>query len=223
MIIRLFSVFDPVVGWGGISLNWLSIVMVLTFYPVLYFIMARRVVRIWKILVGKVAGVFKEVSFPDFLGLVVIGVRLFLLMSLNNGIGLFPFVFTGTRHLAFTLSLGLVVWLSIIIIGWMKNFRISSAHLVPVGSPLMLAPFLVLIERVSQLIRPITLSVRLAANMIAGHLIIGLISSLRIVSFNGVVWSVIFQRTILLLEWAVRFIQAFVFRILVLLYAMETY
>nr|ABY71749.1 secretory protein [Chilobrachys guangxiensis] len=79
-------------------------------------------------------------------------------------------------------------------------FRERSAHLVPEGAPLILAPFIVLIERVRHLIRPITLSVRLAANMIAGHLIIGLIASIREVSF-GVFWvSVFFQGVILVLE-----------------------
>ncbi|CAL1285002.1 unnamed protein product, partial [Larinioides sclopetarius] len=55
-----------------------------------------------------------------------------------------------------------------------KNFKNSAAHLVPEGRPIYLSPLIVIIERISHLIRPFTLSIRLAANIIAGHLIISL-------------------------------------------------
>lgn len=77
------------------------------------------------------------------------------------------------------------------------------------------------VEIVRHLIRPVTLSVRLVANIVAGHLILGLISSLRMVRVFGFFFSVLFQRVIMVMEWAVMFIQAFVFRVLLILYAVD--
>lgn len=105
----------------------------------------------------------------------------------------------------------------------MKNFKIRAAHLVPEGSPLILSPFIVLIERISHLIRPFTLSIRLAANIISGHLIIGLLSRVRITRYLGLFISLIFQRVLLVLEFGVAVIQGFVFRVLLLLYSLEYY
>ncbi|RDU34629.1 hypothetical protein DRW41_22470 [Neobacillus piezotolerans] len=82
---------------------------------------------------------------------------------------------------------------------------------------------MVIIERVRHLIRPFTLSIRLAANIIAGHLIIGLLSRIRIISVFGFFGSLLLQNMLFVLEFGVRIIQGFVFRILLLLYALEYY
>lgn len=74
------------------------------------------------------------------------------------------------------------------------------AHLVPEGSPLVISPVLVLIERISHLMRPFTLSIRLAANMMAGHLIMGLLSSIRLLGGFSFSISVILQIVLLVLE-----------------------
>lgn len=167
--------------------------------------------------------VFHEVSYPNYIALNFVCVITFLYLILRNLIGLFPFIFTRTAHPYVTLGIGLVIWMSFFLIGWRKRFKISAAHLVPNGSPLVLAPLIVLIERVSHLIRPFTLSVRLAANIIAGHLIIGLLSRIRNIRLFGFTMSLIFQRLLLVLEFGVAIIQGFVFRILLLLYALEYY
>ena len=93
----------------------------------------------------------------------------------------------------------------------------------PEGSPVLLSPLMVMIERVRHLIRPFTLSVRLAANIMAGHLIIGLLARISLVNVVGFVSSLIFQRLLLILEFGVAVIQGFVFRILLLLYVLEYY
>ena len=96
------------------------------------------------------------------------------------------------------------------------------AHLVPMGSPAALSPFMVLIELVSAVIRPVTLSVRLAANIVAGHLLIVLLRT-PATSVNRLIFLIILTALTLLalLESAVATIQAYVFSILTVLYVNE--
>jgi len=75
----------------------------------------------------------------------------------------------------FTLSISLIIWSLIILFLLVLNFKSFIAHLVPLGTPGVLTSFIVLVELVRNLIRPITLSVRLMANIVAGHLLIGLL------------------------------------------------
>ncbi|CAL1286584.1 unnamed protein product [Larinioides sclopetarius] len=82
---------------------------------------------------------------------------------------------------------------------------------------------MVLIEGISHLIRPFNLSIRLSANIIAGHLIIRLLARISLIRFLGFSRSIFLQRILLILEFGVSIIQGFVFRNLVLLYALEYY
>lgn len=95
------------------------------------------------------------------------------------------------------------------------------SHLVPLGCPSILIPFIVLIESISLVIRPLTLSIRLIANLTAGHIIIVL---LRIGVFKNLFFfhlSILGEMIILILEIAVAFIQPYVFFILLVLYVQE--
>jgi len=100
------------------------------------------------------------------------------------------------------------------------NFFLS--HLVPTGTPYVLMPFMVIIELIRRIIRPLTLSVRLAANMIAGHILMSLVRS-PMASLGGLVFlSTFFGLLILIvLELAVSVIQSYVFRTLLSLYIIE--
>lgn len=96
------------------------------------------------------------------------------------------------------------------------------AHLVPVGTPPALIPFMVLIELISSLIRPLTLSVRLAANMVAGHLLLTLLRSQMVNAPVSVMICVLTRILILgILERAVALIQAYVYSVLITLYLNE--
>lgn len=193
------------------------------FIPIRYYLVERGLIKVFKSLFVQVRKIFKEVSIPNHLALNFLVVITFIYLVIRNFLGLFPFIFTGTAHPYITIGLGVVLWLSFFSIGFITNFKISCAHLVPEGSPLILSPFIVIIERIRHLIRPFTLSIRLAANIMAGHLIIGLLSSIRIVGAFGFVSSLILQDILLVLEFGVAVIQGFVFRILLLLYALEYY
>lgn len=222
MIISLFSVFDPT-SYFGITLNWIILVLIFIFIPMKYYLMERQLIIIFKGISIQLMRVFREVSSPNYMALSFLSVITFLYLVVRNLLGLFPFIFTGTAHLIITLGVGVVIWISFFLIGFICNFKNSCAHLVPEGRPLGLSPLIVLIERIRHLIRPFTLSVRLAANIIAGHLIIGLLSRIRIIRVIGFFRSLLLQNILLILEFGVAIIQGFVFRILLLLYALEYY
>lgn len=222
MMISLFSVFDPTsfIGW---KINWIIMFLVFIVFPIKYYIISSGYQGIFDIFRKLINKIFNEIRSPNYLALRFIRFVAFIYIIITNLFGLFPFVFTRTAHPKITLGLGLIFWLSFFIIGWFKNFKESAAHLVPEGSPLILSPLIVLIESISHLIRPFTLSIRLAANIIAGHLIVGLLSRIRILRIFGFFSSLLLQRILLVLEFGVSVIQGFVFRILLLLYALEYY
>merc|ERR1712032_1393626 len=146
----------------------------------------------------------------------------FFFIVINNFIGLFPYVFTRRRHMSFTLALALPLWLGSILMSIIYQYNNLLAHLVPVGTPRFLIPVMVVIETVSNIIRPSTLSIRLAANIVAGHLLLTLLGS-QGPSRRGVVILGLMVSLILLLclELAVACIQAYVFTILRSLYLNE--
>lgn len=222
ILINLFSVFDPC-SYYGIHLNWIIFLVILIFSLIKFYLIRRFNQVIKGTFFSGLRKMFIEIAGSSHLALIFIVTRTFFYLVVTNLLGLFPFIFTSTAHPLMTLSFGLIFWLSFFLIGWVKNFKERAAHLVPEGSPLGLAPFIVLIESISHLIRPFTLSIRLAANIIAGHLIISLLSRIRLVNIYRFIISIFFQRVLLILELAVAVIQGFVFRILLLLYCLEYY
>jgi len=165
----------------------------------------------------------KEVSFTLKVvkkGEVGFILSLFLSILLINVIALFPQVFSLTSHVVITLPLALIAWLSINLIGWLKNTNHMLSHLVPQGTPIALMSFIVLIELTRSLIRPITLCVRLTANIIAGHLLITLLGNALIRTSFGRLFIVV-PLILTILETAVAFIQSYVFITLITLYVTE--
>lgn len=147
---------------------------------------------------------------------------LFLFLVLNNFIGLFPYVFTSSTHFTFRLAMRLPLWVGHMAWSSITQIEAILVHLTPLGTPGVLQPFMVLIELVRNVIRPLTLRIRLRANIIAGHLILTLIGSqafdVRILAFFFLIVVVVL---VLLLECAVAIIQAYVFSILRTLYVKE--
>ena len=112
------------------------------------------------------------------------------------------------------------MWGACLQYGWGVSPGKMLKALVPSGTPLALMPFIVLIESIRVAIRPVTLSVRLRANMIAGHLLLRLCARgfERVLSFSG---TFLCQTVLMALEVAVAAIQAYVFMMLVSLYSKE--
>ena len=159
-------------------------------------------------------------------GFVNIVTGLFLFLILINIRGLVPYVFRPTRHLAVSLSLGLPLWLTLIVSAVFFNPRSVVAGLLPIGAPAPLNPFLVIIETVRIMVRPITLSVRLTANMRAGHIVLTLIGNYLTASFFiSSIFSILLLLSIQVLytvfEFGIRLIQAYIFCLLITLYSDE--
>nr|AIA77351.1 ATP synthase F0 subunit 6 [Argiope amoena] len=219
---NLFSVFDPS-SYSGLQLNWIVIGLVLFLFSLKYYYISGGAQSVFMNFSYQVDKMFSEVAGSSKLAIVFVCTVTFMYLVTSNLLGLFPFVFTSTAHPAITMGLGLVFWFSFFLMGWVYNFKNSAAHLVPEGSPIYLSPLMVMIESISHLMRPFTLSIRLAANMMAGHLIISLLASISLVGVLGFSSSILLQSILLILEFGVSVIQGFVFSILLLLYALEYY
>ncbi|YP_001382111.1 ATP synthase F0 subunit 6 (mitochondrion) [Penaeus chinensis] len=222
MMTNLFSVFDPTSSLLSLPLNWLSTFLGIMFLPTLYWIMPSRWSLLWSLVTKTLHNEFKMLLGASHTGTTLTFVSLFSLIVFNNFLGLLPYVFTSTSHLTMTLALALPLWLAFMMFGWINHTQHMFAHLVPQGTPGALMPFMVLIETISNIIRPGTLAVRLAANMIAGHLLLTLLGSTGpSLSTTLVSMLIIGQILLLILEAAVAVIQSYVFAVLSTLYASE--
>lgn len=222
IITNLFSVFDPS-SIIFLSLNWIRstailVILIPIFWvtPNKFFILINRVYKKlheeFKILLGPSAFVGRTVPF----------ISLLIFILLNNFIGLFPYIFTASRHVVLTLTLRIPLWFSFIIYGWFNYTKHIFAHLVPQNTPNILIPFIVLIESIRNVIRPLTLAVRLIANIVAGHLLITLLGNQTAAASNLILTGLIVTQILLLtLESAVAIIQSYVFAVLSTLYARE--
>nr|YP_009491512.1 ATP synthase F0 subunit 6 [Pidorus atratus]AWI14398.1 ATP synthase F0 subunit 6 [Pidorus atratus] len=223
MMNNLFSIFDPSTNLMNISFNWLSTLIGLMFIPLSFWLTPNRHSLIWNFILNKLHKEFKTLlKNTNSNGSTFIFISLFYFILFNNFLGLFPYIFTSTSHLNFSLSISLPLWISFMLFGWINNSQHMFSHMIPQGTPNILMPFMVMIETISNIIRPGTLAVRLTANMIAGHLLMTLLSNTSNIIANYFIMILIFiQILLLILESAVSIIQSYVFAILSTLYSSE--
>jgi F-type H+-transporting ATPase subunit a len=150
---------------------------------------------------------------------------LFMFILVANIIGLIPYTFTVTSHIVITAALALLVFLTVIVYGFYKNGLGFFRLFVPHGIPIYILPLIVFIEVLSFLSRPISHSVRLFANMLAGHItlkvfasFITLLGGLGIFGIFGATLPLILVVALTALELLVAFLQAYVFAILTCIY-----
>lgn len=223
MIRNLFSIFDPSTNLFNIPFNWIRTILGIIFIPYSFWLIPNRHFFLWNLILSKLHNEFKTLLKNNyFQGSTFIFISIFSFVLFNNFLGLFPYIFTRTSHLTLSLSISLPLWLRFIIYGWINNSQHIFIHIIPQGTPGILIPFIVLIETISNIIRPGTLAVRLTANIIAGHLLITLLSN------NGpnlpsylIIILVLIQILLLILESAVAVIQSYVIAILRTLYSSE--
>nr|UUC05245.1 ATP synthase F0 subunit 6 [Microrhagus sp. ZM-2022] len=217
---NLFSSFDPSTS-SSLQLNWTSMLFTLILIPSSYWILPSRFNILWMNITTKLHMEFKTILSPNMEKSTLLFISLFSLIVLINTTSLFPYVFSSTSHLTLTLTLALPMWLSLMIFGWMNNMNHMFIHLVPQGTPMVLIPFMVCIETISNLIRPGTLAIRLTANITAGHLLLTLLGNVGPSLSMLLSILIITQLMLLILETAVAIIQAYVFSILSTLYSSE--
>nr|WIM00491.1 ATP synthase F0 subunit 6 [Polyura dolon] len=223
MMSNLFSIFDPSTNIFFLSLNWISTIIGMIFIPYSFWFLPNRYYFMWNFISFKLHNEFKMLMGPNsFNGSTFIFISLFFFVLFNNFLGLFPYIFTSTSHLNLSLALSLTLWLSFMIYGWINNTQHMFIHMIPQGTPSILMPFMVIIETISNIIRPGTLAVRLTANMIAGHLLLTLLGNSGMNIPNYLLFILILTQILLLiLEFAVAIIQSYVITILSTLYSNE--
>jgi F-type H+-transporting ATPase subunit a len=150
---------------------------------------------------------------------------IFMFICISNIVGVIPFAFTVASHIIVTFALALLVFLTVIIFGFYKNGLKFLKLFVPAGIPVVVLPLVVLIEIISFFSRPISHSVRLFANMLAGHVTLKVFASFVIMlgtlGFAGKLGALMpLGLTVALtaLEILVAFLQAYVFTILTCIY-----
>ena len=161
---------------------------------------------------------------------VYIILSIFIIILLLNIFGLFPYIYSVTSNVSLTVGLSFLVITSCIFISINLFKDIFFCNFLPEGSPMILAPFLVIIETVSYFARIISLGVRLAANITAGHLLLVILASFGMnmlytscpLLISLAVIPIIIMVCVIVLEIVVSIIQACVFCLLISIYIGES-
>lgn len=150
---------------------------------------------------------------------------LFMFVLTANIFGMVPYFFTVTSHIIVTAALALLVIFTVTIYGFYKNGAHFLKLFVPSGVPVAIVPLVTLIEIISFLSRPLSLAVRLFANMLAGHITLKVfagfvvtLTSLGAFGFLGALLPLFMVVALTALEFLVAFLQAYVFTILTCMY-----
>lgn len=153
---------------------------------------------------------------------------LFTFILCSNLIGLVPYSFTVTSHIIITFSLALLIWVGKIYYGFRLHGITLIGRFLPAGTPFVLVPFLIILELISFTITVVSLSVRLFANMMAGHILLKVLTGFAwtMMTVGGILYfgHLVTLATVFILlglETGVAFIQAYVFCILTVIYLAE--
>ncbi len=143
---------------------------------------------------------------------------LFMFILLCNLLGMFPYSFTVTSHIIVTFALALTIFIGITTVGFVRHGLHYFSLLLPKGTPLWLAPLMLVIELFSYFTRPVSLSIRLAANMMAGHLLLKVIASFVIALGLAGIFPLAFMSLLVGFEIFVAVLQAYIFTVLTCVY-----
>nr|YP_002735061.1 ATP synthase F0 subunit 6 [Phaenacantha marcida]ABZ02090.1 ATP synthase F0 subunit 6 [Phaenacantha marcida] len=220
MMTNLFSTFDPSTSMSS-SMNWMSCMLWMLILPTPLWMTPNRIMMITSMMLNNLHKEFKTLMGESIKGSTMLMISMFMFILMNNSMGLMPYIFTSTSHLSVTLSMALPLWISLMLFGWINKTNHMFSHLIPTGTPTMLMPFMVIIETMSNIIRPGALAVRLTANMIAGHLLMSLMGNSMNEPSSMMPLIMVAQMMLMSFEMAVAVIQAYVFSVLSTLYSSE--
>lgn len=160
---------------------------------------------------------------------------LFMVVLMGNLLGMIPYSFTYTSHIIVTMALALMIFFTVLIIGVVKHGPAFFSFLVPPGVPVWLFPLIIPIELVSFLARPVTLSVRLFANMMAGHLMLKVFAGFSVSMLGAAVAAnmapagfvaglvpMFFNVILIGFEFLIALLHAYVFTVLSCIYLKDT-
>jgi F-type H+-transporting ATPase subunit a len=143
---------------------------------------------------------------------------IFIFVFFGNLLGMIPYIFTFTSHIAVTLTMALLIFIMVTLIAFFKHGMKFFSFFLPEGVPIILAPLMIAIEVISYFTRPFSLSVRLFANMMAGHTLLKVIGGFVVpLGFFGFV-PVAGLVGVMGLEFLIAFLQAYIFTILTCIY-----
>lgn len=229
----LFEIAGQTVSWTNSSL-WMVVSVVLI---IGFFILTMR----GKLIPGRmqsmgelsyefIADMVRDTVGPEAMRFMPYVFAIFFFILFSNLIGMNPYAFTTTSHLAVTASLAIFTILMVMVAGIFKNglgwFKIFA----PSGLPLPMYIIIVPIEIISFISRPVTLAVRLFANMVAGHVLLKLFAIFTAfllakggITSVGIILPIVGTLGIVALEFLVAALQAFVFAILTCVYLNDVY
>lgn len=154
---------------------------------------------------------------------------IFMFIVLMNLFGIIPYTFSPTAHIAVTFGLSLSIFLGVTLLGIVNYGANYFSMFMPAGSPLVLAPFMIVIELVSHTAKAVSLGVRLAANITAGHILFAILSGFTwtMLTAGGImsiasIFPMLIVLFITVIEMAVAVIQAYVFSLLTAIYISES-
>nr|ALO64602.1 ATP synthase F0 subunit 6 [Bombus lapidarius] len=220
-MMNLFETFDPSINMN-IQLNWIFMFIPIIIFPNLYWLIPSRMLMIFNLLIKYLFNEFKMITSNSYSMNINLFLSIMIYIMMLNLFSLIPYIFTSTSHLMFNLSMSFSMWLSFMIYSTLNFPMKTLSHLVPLNSPKFLMNFMVIIELISLIIRPWTLSIRLSANLISGHLILILLSNFMMNFMLLSPFTLMIQNILLILEISMAFIQAYVFSILLTLYFSES-
>nr|YP_010323017.1 ATP synthase F0 subunit 6 [Melithaea erythraea]UKP87831.1 ATP synthase F0 subunit 6 [Melithaea erythraea] len=227
MAASFFDQFNVVRIIGSLITNS-SFMMIILFCAILigscsYKLIPTRLQAIQEILYAHFLGLVKDATANKGTHYFALIITLFTFIAGLNLLGLFPYVFTPTAHIVITFGLSLSILIAVTIVGITKYRWNFASMFMPSGAPLALAPLLIFTETLGYLSRAISLGVRLAANLSAGHLLFAILASFGFAMINnGMLFlslaPILVMVFITLLEIAVALIQAYVFCLLTTIY-----
>jgi F-type H+-transporting ATPase subunit a len=232
--IHQFAISDIVSFGEGWSFTNSALFMVLTVAVILGYILLStsgrhliptRAQALSEMLYEFVANMVRSSAGTEGMKFFPLVFSLFMFVLVANLFGMFPFFFTVTSHIVITFALAMLVFVTVIIYGFMRNGTKFLKLFVPAGVPGYVLPIVVPIEIVSFLSRPISLSVRLFANILAGHITLKVfagfivtLGSIGWLGFLGASLPLIMTVAITALEFLVAALQAYVFAVLTSMY-----
>ena len=173
-----------------------------------------------------IADMIRSAAGPDGLRFFPFVYALFMFILFANMIGMFPVFFTTTSHLVVTVALAMMVWLLVIVYGVFKNGFGFLKLFWPDGVPIAIKPFVAVLEVISFVSRPISHSIRLWANVFAGHVLLKLFAGFAVVLAGSEALGLkalsivpyLMTFALVPLEFLVAFVQAYVFALLTCVY-----